>query len=203
MRRRNTVIIFTRLPVLGTVKTRVARQIGAVAARTLHRRLVRRTLRRLAPDRRWRTVLAVTPERGRWREWPHALPRLSQGPGDLGRRMGHCLRACAGPRAVLVGTDIPDISAAAVARAFRALGRARFVFGPARDGGYWLIGWRRLGAWPRGALGQVRWSTPHALADSRASLGPRCAGVLVDWLDDLDTVEGPSAHPSQPSATKG
>ena len=161
--------------------------IGAVAARQLHRRLVLRTLGRLASDRRWRTVLAVTPDRGGWREWPRRLPRLGQGRGDLGRRMGRCLRRCARPRAVLVGTDIPGISAAAVARAFKALGRCPFVFGPARDGGYWLIGWRRLAAWPRGALTGVRWSSAEALADSRASLnGARVA--RVDTLDDLDVL---------------
>ncbi len=199
MRHRNTLIIFSRLPRLGTVKTRLARVAGAVAARQLHRRLVLRTLRRLAHNRRWRTVLAITPERGHWREWPRRLPRLAQGPGDLGQRMGHCLRRSAAPRAVLVGTDIPEISAAAIARAFKALGQARFVFGPARDGGYWLIGWRRLGAWPRRALTDVRWSSVDALADSWASLG-RSNVTMVDTLDDFDTLPhaprgvAPGAH---------
>ena len=187
MRPRDTVVIFTRLPRLGTVKTRIARTLGAVRARTLHRRLVLRTLHRLARDRRWRTVLAVTPERGGWREWPRTVPRMGQGLGDLGRRMGQCLRATAALRTILVGTDIPDISASAVARGFKALGRARFVFGPAPDGGYWLIGWRRLAAWPRRALTKVRWSSSHALADSQQSLGGARV-ALVDLLADVDTV---------------
>jgi glycosyltransferase A (GT-A) superfamily protein (DUF2064 family) len=140
---------------------------------------------RLASGRRWRTVLAVTPDGAGWRAWPRGLARVPQGGGDLGQRMGHALRRLARPRAVLIGSDIPAASRPAIARAFAALGRSRCVFGPAADGGYWLIGWRR-GPWPRGALARVRWSTVHALADSRAGLPASAAVALVDRLADLD-----------------
>jgi hypothetical protein len=99
--------------------------------------------------------------------------------------MARSLRAGACSRAVLVGTDIPEISASAVAHAFRLLGRTSFVFGPAADGGYWLIGWRRRAAWPWRALSRVRWSTAHALADSLCGLGPV---LLAETLKDLDTL---------------
>ncbi|MEJ0070815.1 MAG: DUF2064 domain-containing protein [Pseudomonadota bacterium] len=99
--------------------------------------------------------------------------------------MAGALRRWGPPRAVLIGSDIPAVTRPAIARAFAALGRSRFVFGPAVDGGYWLIGWRR-GAWPLGALGRVRWSTEHALADSRASLPVGTNVALVDRLADLD-----------------
>ena len=72
-----------------------------------------------------------------------------------------------------------------IARAFAALGHAPFVFGPAEDGGYWLIGWRR-GTWPSAALQHVRWSSRHALADSIASLHRGTRVALVDRLRDLD-----------------
>jgi glycosyltransferase A (GT-A) superfamily protein (DUF2064 family) len=123
--------------------------------------------------------------------------------------MGRALRTLARPRAVLVGSDIPDMTPAAIARAFAALGRARVVFGPAVDGGYWLIGWRR-GVWPCGALGAVRWSTRHALADSRASLG-HTSVALVDRLADLDDAaawrtwltRAPAQGTAQGTATPG
>jgi rSAM/selenodomain-associated transferase 1 len=185
MARGDTLIIFVRQPALGRVKRRLAADLGAVAARAVYDRLTRRAIARLAGSTRWRTVLAVTPDRAEWRGWPRRLRRVPQGHGDLGARMARALRRLATARAVLIGSDIPDVSAPAIARAFAALGRARFVFGPATDGGYWLIGWRR-GAWPYGALAAVRWSTAQALADSRATL-PRGANVaLVDRLADLD-----------------
>jgi rSAM/selenodomain-associated transferase 1 len=185
MRRRDTLIVFVRQPALGRVKRRLAADLGAVAARRVYTALTRRALRRLAGAPAWRTVLAVTPDGARWRGWPRALACCPQGSGDLGRRMGRALRRLAAPRAVLVGSDIPDVTRPAIARAFAALGRARFVFGPATDGGYWLIGWRR-GVWPFGALAGVRWSSAHALADSRASLPPGTPVALVDTLADLD-----------------
>lgn len=183
MRRRDTLIIFVRHPALGRVKRRLAASIGDAAARRVYLALMRRTIARLAGAPHWRTVLAVTPDHGRG--WPRRLARVPQGHGDLGVRMARALRRLARPRAVLVGSDIPAVDRPAIARAFAALGRSRFVFGPACDGGYWLIGWRR-GAWPPGALRCVRWSSPDALADSRATLPRGRAVALVDRLADLD-----------------
>ena len=89
-------------------------------------------------------------------------------------------------RVVLVGSDIPGLARSDIAAAFRALGRAQAVFGPAEDGGYWLVG---LG--PRRPLrpfGVVRWSTAHALADTLANFhGRRVA--LLRRLRDVDTAE--------------
>lgn len=184
MARGDTLIVFAREPALGRVKRRLAREIGALAARRTYAALTRGALARLAGDGRWRTVLAVTPDRARWRAWGRTA-REPQGPGDLGVRMGRALRRLARPRAVLVGSDIPNLTPAAIARAFAALGRARVVFGPAADGGYWLIGWRR-GAWPYGALRTVRWSSASALADSIASLPRGMPVAQVDRLSDLD-----------------
>jgi rSAM/selenodomain-associated transferase 1 len=184
--RRDTVILFVKAQRLGLVKSRLARTIGPSQALRLYRVLSRRAALRLTGDRRHRTVLMVTPDRARTPDWPTQLRRLGQGQGDLGRRMAAALRRLARPRAVVVGSDIPGMRPEHIRRAFQALGQRRFVFGPAADGGYWLIGWRR-GRWPLGALAGVRWSTRHALADSIKSLGPGVAPALVDRLRDLDS----------------
>ncbi|MCO6419632.1 DUF2064 domain-containing protein, partial [Siccirubricoccus sp. KC 17139] len=109
-------------------------------------------------------------------------PRLPQGRGDLGARMQRALARHR--RAVLIGCDIPGIAAADIAAAFRALGRAPAVFGPAEDGGYWLVGFgpRR----PARPFAGVRWSTPHALGDTLRRC-PRAA--LLRRLRDVDTKE--------------
>lgn len=177
-----TVIVFARAPRLGSVKRRLAREIGARAALRFHRATLARLLRALAADRRFKTVLAVTPDRAA-ACWPCRLPRIGQGPGDLGARMGRAFRRFP-RRAVLVGSDIPDLGPADVAAAFRALGRADAAFGPALDGGYWLVamGPRR----PARPFRAVRWSTAHALADTLANFrGRRVA--LLRTLRDVDT----------------
>jgi rSAM/selenodomain-associated transferase 1 len=183
MRRRRLAVIFARAPRLGAVKRRLARGIGDRAALRFYRAQLAAVARSLARDRRFRTVLAVTPDHARAR-WPAALPRVPQGRGDLGRRMARALAAA--PEAVVVGSDIPGLGAADVAAAFRALGRAQAVFGPAEDGGYWLVGLgpRR----PARPFAGVRWSTEHALADTlRNFAGRRVA--LLRRLRDVDTAE--------------
>jgi uncharacterized protein len=183
---RRTLVVFARAPALGRVKSRLARGIGAPAALVFYRQALRRLLRRVADDRRWRTVLVVTPDTasGNVRLWPSRVARAAQGGGDLGQRMARSFRAMPKGAVVIVGADIPEISAGRIARAFAALGSADIVFGPARDGGYWLIGAR--GAARHAAMfADVRWSTKHALADTRANLnGWKVAAI--DTLDDID-----------------
>ena len=85
---------------------------------------------------------------------------------------------------VLIGGDIPGITPAMIARAFRRLGHADAVFGPANDGGYWLVGLKRRPRFVDPFTG-VRWSTEHALADTAANL----AGMRIDMIDALDDVD--------------
>jgi rSAM/selenodomain-associated transferase 1 len=174
------LIMFARAPRLGTVKRRLAREAGDVAALRFHRAMLGVLARRLGRDRRWRAVLAVTPDRARFRTPLRTVP---QGRGDLGERMARAL-ARDRRRAVLVGSDIPGLRAADIAAAFRALdGRADAVFGPAEDGGYWLVGLgpRR----PPALFRRVRWSGPHALADTVAN----CRGRRVALLRRLRDVD--------------
>jgi rSAM/selenodomain-associated transferase 1 len=175
-----TLIVFAKAPRLGRVKRRLAAEIGDVAALRFYRRTFTRLLRRVARDARWRTVLALTPDNARI-AGRRARP---QGRGDLGARMARALACVRGP-AVLVGADIPDLGAAQVAQAFGRLRSADVVLGPALDGGYYLVGTRRptLARW---MFAGVRWSSPHALADTRANLcGRRVA--LTARLADVDT----------------
>lgn len=184
---RDTLILFARAPRHGTVKRRLARAVGAAAALRFHRGQLLSLARGLGRDRRWRTVLAVTPDATavRGTRWPAGIPRHGQGSGDLGTRMGRAL-ARHRPLAVLIGSDIPGIGAADIAAAFRALrAGAPAVFGPAEDGGYWLVGFgaRR----PAAPFAGVRWSTAEALADTLANFRGARRPALVRRLRDVDT----------------
>lgn len=184
---RAALIVFVKAPVLGQVKTRLAREIGAVAATLLYRRLTAEVLRRVTGDRRWRTVLAVTPDSAvAARCWP-ALPRQRQGRGDLGVRMARAA-ACHGGPALIIGSDIPGITAALIAQGLMKLRTADVVIGPAIDGGYWLIGWRR-GAKARGHMRRVRWSSAHTLVDTLGSFAPATRVTYLKTLRDVDTLD--------------
>lgn len=185
--RRGHLVLFARAPRLGIGKRRLARDVGDLAALRFERAMIERLGRRLAHDRRWRFRLSVSPDsaRRRARLWPPGAPTLPQGHGDLGVRMLRALLRCPPGPALLVGADIPALTAAHVADAFRLLGRHHIVFGPAADGGFWLVGARRP-ANLAGAFDAVRWSSPHALADVLANLPRRFSVGLAAQLEDVD-----------------
>ena len=175
-------IVFARAPRLGTVKRRLAAGVGHRAALRFHTVTLARTLHELARDRRFDTVVALTPPRARSPLLRHVASE-AQMRGDLGRRMDAAFAHHPRRRVVLVGCDIPELRAGDVVAALRALGKAQAVFGPAADGGYWLVGFgpRR----PDRPFHHVRWSTEHALADTRRNL--RGTMALVRTLRDVDT----------------
>lgn len=182
--RQPTLVIMVKEPRPGRVKTRLGQDIGMVAAAWWFRHQMRRLLRRLR-DPRWQLVLAVAPDRAGLasRVWPADLPRLPQGPGDLGARMARIMRSTPGPT-LITGADIPGITRPHVAAAFRALGRSASVIGPAPDGGYWLVGLRHPRRAPPDLFARVRWSSVHARADTEATLPGPVARVAT--LADVD-----------------
>jgi rSAM/selenodomain-associated transferase 1 len=187
---RRHLILFVRAPVYGSGKRRLARDIGDFAALGFERLMLARLLRRLGGDRRWHLRIAVTPDRARYRQrvWPRGIPILRQGGGDLGERMQRALAACPPGPAVLVGTDIPALGAQHIAEAFRLLGRREIVFGPAADGGFWLVGARRSPRLPP-LFRQVRWSSPHTLEDALANLPRGVSAGIAAPLEDVDDGE--------------
>ena len=160
MRRRH-LIIFAKSPRLGRVKRRLAADIGTMEALRFYRRNLAATLRTLGRDPRWQCWLFLDRGAGRW---PRNLPRRLQARGDLGVRMETALRALPQGSIVLIGSDIPGVSRSDIRHAFRGLRRSDVVFGPAEDGGFWLVGLANSRVAPD-LFKDIRWSTKHALAD--------------------------------------
>ena len=187
---RRHLVLFVRAPQLGSGKRRLAREIGDVATVRFERLMIALLLRRLARDRRWRLRIVVTPDKARHhaRHWRRGIEAVGQGGGDLGVRMRRALAACPPGPVVLVGGDIPALTARHVAAAFRLLGRHDLVFGPADDGGFWLVGARHPRHLPP-LFEQVRWSGPYALADTLAALPRRIEAGFVQRLEDVDDAD--------------
>ena len=186
---RSKLVIMVKEPHPGRVKTRLGRDIGLTASAWWFRHQVGALLRRIE-DPRWDTILAVAPdvEGLTSRIWPAHLPRVAQGRGDLGHRMSRLLRGLPNGLVCIIGADIPDITRPRIAEAFNALGNHEAVFGPAPDGGYWLIGMKRARPPRADILTDVRWSSEHALTDSARSLGD-VSIAYVATLRDVDTVD--------------
>lgn len=177
------LVIFARAPRPGATKTRLIGALGAERAARLYAAFV--------TDVRRKGDLAGLREQ-LWVAHPddvdaYEAPRLQRG-ADLGARMSHALGDALerADRALLIGTDSPTLPAAYLRLAADALDAADVVFGPSADGGYYLIGAR--GSAPALGGASVRWSTPHALADSRAKVAGRRVATLPPWYD-VDTPE--------------
>jgi uncharacterized protein len=191
------LIIMAKSPIAGRVKQRLGREIGDVAAIRFYRNCLSHTALRLAQDRRWRTLLAIDPDRDvgvPFAPSSRKLARVRQGQGDLGQRMQRLFQGLPPGPAIIVGSDIPAIGPEHIAQAFSLLGRADAVVGPAPDGGFWLVGLKRT---PKllAPFAGVRWSSPNALADTLANLqGKRIAFAVtlsdVDGKHDYDAMRG-------------
>lgn len=183
---RRHLVLMAKAPRLGQVKTRLAADVGLVQAWTFYRQCLSETARKLV-DPRWLCWLSAAPDNAvrQPRVWPPRWMVIPQGGGDLGLRMLTPMLALPPGPVVIIGADIPGITAEHIAAAFEALGENDIVFGPATDGGYWLVGMRRR---PRmlNPFMDVRWSTEHALGDTIANLPDGTRVGFVETLNDVD-----------------
>ncbi|MGV6800544.1 MAG: TIGR04282 family arsenosugar biosynthesis glycosyltransferase [bacterium] len=183
------LVVFVKAPKMGRAKTRLATGIGAARAASFYRQSTQTLLANLSNDRRWQTVLAVDPVSAvasGWPPiWPPHLPRIAQGSGDLGARMGGLFQFLPPGPVIIIGSDAPQISQAMIAEAFAKLDGHEVVIGPAEDGGYWLIGLKRQRLAPN-LFANVRWSSEHTLDDTLASLPEKYRIAYLQSLTDVD-----------------
>jgi len=188
------VIVFARAPEPGKVKTRLIPALGEAGAAALHRRLVMHCLRAATDAQLGPVELWCAPDAGdpffRECERRIGVSLHPQGDGDLGARMQHAFESAlarAG-RAILVGCDIPALSAQYLRDAERALaGSDDVVIGPAEDGGYVLIGLSRCDA---ELFREIPWGGSKVLPETRrriAALGRRLSELPALW--DVDRPE--------------
>ena len=189
-RGRPVAILFLKAPLIGAVKTRLAADIGAPAAWRFYCETAQRIGARLAGRPQWELVLATTPRRS-VRHLRCGLPRLTglpciaQGEGDLGVRMARCLDRFAPRPRLLFGADIPGIDAGVVGRALDLLRRSDLLFGPAEDGGFWLVGERGPMRCSR-LFDGVPWSGPETLAATLRNVPRHRRVAFAGTLADVD-----------------
>ncbi len=178
------LVVMVKEPVAGRVKTRLANEVGTVRATSFYRTTSSALLARVSRPGRWNTQLAVAPDAAvTSRAWNNFL-RRRQGKGDLGKRMQRIMDTEPPGPVVVIGTDVPTITATHIAIALRSLGSNDAVFGPSPDGGYWLVGFKRRPRIPR-AFASVKWSSRDTLAHTIANL----SGLSVACIENLADVD--------------
>lgn len=190
--KRAQVYIFAKPPRIGLAKTRLADGLNSpVTARRIATALQAKTVRE-AMRGPWETVLYTAPDKELDNSlggiWPVHLERRSQGDGDLGDRLSKGLREARPGPVLFIGSDAPDISAALLRQAVRSLSRHEAVFGPTRDGGFWLFGLHKT-ARTQSPFHGVRWSSPHAMEDVWANLPEHAKIGVLPELIDIDSAK--------------
>ena len=181
------LIIFVKNPEKGHVKTRLAASIGDEKALEIYLQLLAHT-RKVTTDLEVHKAVFYSKHIDENDEWPSPpfLKRI-QCEGGLGIKMAEAFKQAfqmGYQKVCLIGTDIYELTPEVIEEAFLSLSKHDTVIGPAKDGGYYLIGMKKLHA---SIFEGKTWSTPTVCQDTIQdieNLGLSCQ--LVDTLNDID-----------------
>lgn len=187
------LLLFLKAPRPGRVKSRLAVSLGEANALILYRAFVEDLLETIDGTRMPCRIFVHPPDAiPAVAAWLGERSYLPQEGADLGERMLNAFRAifaegCS--RAVLIGSDLPDLPAGLLLDAFAGLDRSDAVIGPAQDGGYYLVGFRRESFDPEIFQG-TSWGGPDVFDRTMTHFRKSRSSVhiLPPWRD-MDTAE--------------
>ena len=184
------IALMAKAPLPGLAKTRLAPALGAAGAAALAERLLEHAAGQAALAALGKVTLWATPDCSHpvfaRLQRRHGLALALQGAGDIGQRMAQVFAAARGPL-LLMGTDVPGITAAVLRQAAELLSAHDAVFVPALDGGYGLIGLQRHAP---SLFGGIAWSTSQVMATTRLRLAE--AGLRPVELPALADIDLPA-----------
>lgn len=184
----DAVALMAKTPLAGAVKTRLVPPLTPDQAAAVARLCLETTLRRFLEAAPAMWTLFLDGPREPWLATlcsARGVAIREQGDGDLGARLARAFRALhenGARRVVAIGSDSPTLDPAWIARALDALDHSDAVIGPARDGGYYLVGLR---SGCESLLEEIPWSTP-AVCDAtrgRATAAGLRLHELPEWYD--------------------
>ncbi len=191
---RSSLLLFVRCPKMGKVKSRLAAALGEGTALDLYESFVFDLISRLGGRSHPLLIVFDPPDaEEEVRNWlGRGYVYIPQAGNNLGERMENAfVRSFAEgiEKAILIGSDIPDLTNHIISEAFGSLDTHEAVIGPATDGGYYLIGFQRGTFLPEIFHG-ITWSTGSVFAETMKVLEEYGYGthILPEWRD-VDTLE--------------
>ncbi len=189
---RKRVLLFVRAPQRGHVKTRLAKQLGADKTLALYRCFVEDIIATLKTGSYQTSVFYTPADQGAVvQAWLGKDASCQPQTGlDLGQRMQKAFaNTYCGPveQAILIGSDFPDLDIGIIHEAFSALQKSDVVIGPARDGGYYLIGFQK-DAFKENVFRDVDWGTSRVFQQTLGQIQQANLNcyTLPAW-QDVDT----------------
>jgi len=181
------LIVFVKNPELGKVKTRLAKDIGDIEALAIYNKLIRITVdaaKGCRADVRFYFSNSVDSQ-----IWPEDQSRIQLG-DDLGAKMKNAFQdgfSEGYDRIVIIGSDLPDMSSELIDKSFQSLSFMDTVIGPASDGGYYLLGIKKMII---ELFENIHWSTDTVLETTLERLTKKKESYfLLETKNDIDTKE--------------
>lgn len=181
----NCLLIFTRNPELGKVKSRLAQGVGQENALAIYKKLLQHTQEVVTQVNceRWVGYSVIIRTNDLWPETD--FKKFKQEGTDLGKRMSHAFEtafAAGHTKVIIVGSDLYDLRPTHLEEAFTALQKNDVVLGPAQDGGYYLLGMKSL--IPE-VFSDKEWGTETVYKDTLDNLQTKSVHLL-EMLNDID-----------------
>jgi rSAM/selenodomain-associated transferase 1 len=184
----NLLLIFVKNLELGKVKTRLAHSIGNQAAFEVYEHLLNLT-EEVSLSLENCTVHVYFSDFMDEKRWKNQ-DKFIQCIGDLGVKMKDAFQngfSLGFQRIICIGSDLPNLSKSLIHQAFEELNQIDSVFGPADDGGYYLIGLKQVHHF---IFENKKWSTGELLKETLEELEKnRILFQLLETLNDIDTLE--------------
>lgn len=189
-------MIFIKNPILGKVKTRLAKDLGDSQAVEYYKKLLAltRSAAQNTDVEKWLWYGDFINNEDHWNS--NIFSKKLQEGDDLGQRMERAFELAFSEgykNVVIIGSDCPEISSEILEQAFTTLDSNDAVIGPANDGGYYLLGMTKM----LHLFEEVDWSTERVLDQTEKHLKKAEAKYhLLQELTDLDTVEDLKKFPT-------
>ena len=194
MNSKNLLIIFTKNPELGKCKTRLAKSIGDTAALEVYKKLLQHTAK-VTQDLSADKVVFYNIEPIDQDDFSSTyFSKKTQRGDDLGEKMSNAFQEGFQnhyEKVVIIGSDLYDLQTRDIDEAFLQLTHNDYVIGPAKDGGYYLLGMKKF---TPEVFQEINWSTATVLKETLHILKNKKVALLtqkndIDTIDDIKNIE--------------
>lgn len=192
---KNLILIFTRNPELGKAKTRLAKSVGDETALDIYKFLLNKT-KEITQNLNCDKAVYYSVKVRENDIWDTAIYQKHQQQGDdLGLRMQHAFKNSFNTgyeKVLIIGSDLYDLTPNHINKAFEKLNTNDVVMGPAEDGGYYLLGMKKL---QPNIFQNKAWGTATVRQDTLNDL-QKVSVHLLEELNDVDIIEDIKEHPA-------
>ena len=194
MNSKNLLIIFTKNPELGKCKTRLAKSIGDISALEVYKKLLQQTAK-VTQDLSADKVVFYNIEPIDQDDFSSTyFSKKTQRGDDLGEKMSNAFQEGFQnnyEKVVIIGSDLYDLQTRDIDEAFLQLTHNDYVIGPAKDGGYYLLGMKKF---TPEVFQEINWSTATVLKETLHILKNKKVALLtqkndIDTIDDIKNIE--------------